>query len=117
MVEHHLGESLTTSSGTEISVEAKRLGDGKVGLDSEQRCTDTLLLGEDVTSSLGENVVDTSHGLLGNLDFDLEDRLLESRIGQESRCVQHASSGWDDLTTTTMNGIGVKSDIHDVESD
>jgi hypothetical protein len=116
MVKDGLWEGLSGGVGTEIGVETERLHDGKVGLDGEERCSRTLLLVEDVTTSSGQDTVHTTHGTLGNLNLDQEDGLKETGLGQESCSVQDTTSSWDQLSTTTMDSIGVESDIHDVES-
>jgi hypothetical protein len=117
VVEDQLGEGLTGSVGAEIGGETERLVDGQVSLDVEEGSTDTLVLLEDVTSPAGKDTVDTTHGLLGNLDLDEVDGLLESGLGEKSSSVQDTTSGGDDLTSTTVNSISVESDIHDVEAD
>ena len=117
MVEHHLGEGLARGSLSEIGVEAEGLHDGEVGLDGEERSAGALLLVEDVTTTAGKDTVDTTHGLLGDLDLDKEDGLKESGLGQESGGVEHTTSGGDELTATTVDGIGVEGNIEDVEAD
>ena len=117
VIEDGLGESLATGSGAQIGRETEGLVDGQVSLDHEQRGTGTLLLSVDVTTAAGEDTVDTTHSLLGNLDLDVEDGLEESRVGQHGSGVQSTTSSGDDLTTTTVNGISVQGDIKDVEAD
>ena len=117
VVEDGLGEGLATGALAEISVEAEGLVDGEVGLDVEQRSAGALLLSEDVTTTAGKDTVDTTHGLLGNLDLDQEDGLLEGGLSHESSSVQDAASSRNDLSTTTMDSISVESNIHDVEAD
>jgi hypothetical protein len=117
MVEDQLGEGLTGGGGTEIGVETEGLLDGKVGLDVEQGSSGTLGLLEDVTTTAGKDGVDTTHGLLGDLDLDQEDGLEKSGVGKKDRGVQDTTSGRDDLTTTSVDGIGVKGNILDVEAD
>jgi hypothetical protein len=117
VVEDQLGEGLTGSVGSEIGGETEGLVDRKVSLDVEQRSTNTLGLLENVTSPAGKDTVDTTHGLLGNLDLDEVDGLLEGGLGEQSSSVQHTTSSRNDLTTTAVNGISVKGDIHDVEAD
>ncbi|KAH4093052.1 hypothetical protein HBH70_139460 [Parastagonospora nodorum] len=90
---------------------------GSVSLDVEQRSTNTLVLLEDVTTSAGEHTVDTTHSLLGNLDLDQVNGLLQSRVGEEGSGVQDTTRSRDDLATATMDSIGVEGDIHDVEAD
>ena len=117
MVEDLLWEGLSTSGGTEIGSETEGLVDGKVRLDVEERSTNTLGLLEDVTSPAGEDTVDTSHSLLGNLDLAKVDGLEKSGLGKESGGVEDTARSGDDLTTTTVNGISVEGNIHDVEAD
>ena len=117
MVEDLLWEGLSTSGGTEIGSETEGLVDGKVRLDVEERSTNTLGLLEDVTSPAGEDTVDTSHSLLGNLDLAKVDGLEKSGLGKESSGVKDTARSGDDLTTTTVNGISVEGNIHDVEAD
>jgi hypothetical protein len=117
VIEDRLREGLSTSGGTEISVETERLVDGHVSLDGEERSTDTLLLSVDVTTTASEDTVDTTHSLLGNLDLDVEDRLLETGLGKEGGGVEHTTSGGDNLTTTTVDSVSVEGHVHDVEAD
>jgi hypothetical protein len=116
MIENGLWESLTRGVGTEICVETERLHDRKVCLDSEKRGSWTLLLVEDVTTSSGKNTVNTTHGVFWYLNLDQEDWLKETWLGQKSGSVENTTSSWDKLTTTSVDGIGVEGDIHNVES-
>lgn len=70
MVQDGLRERLTTSLRTKLAVEAERLHDGEVRLDGEHRRPDTLLLTEDLTTTLVEHRVDTTNRVLGTLDLD-----------------------------------------------
>lgn len=117
MIEHGLGEGLSTSAGAEVGGETKGLVDGEVSLDVEQRSAGALLFAKHVTTAASEHTVDSTHGLLGNLDLDEVDGLEEGGVGEEGGGVEHTTSGGDDLSTTTMDGIGVEGDIHDVEAD
>ncbi|GKT45569.1 uncharacterized protein ColSpa_05750 [Colletotrichum spaethianum] len=117
VVKDKLGEGLSGGGLAQVTVEAEGLHDGEVGLDSEQRSTGALLLTEDVTTSAGKDTVDTTHGLLGNLDLDQEDGLHEGGLGKQSGGVQDSAGSGDDLATTAVNGIGVEGDIHDVPAD
>lgn len=114
---HRLWESLSTGTLAKSGVETERLHDWQVCLDGEERSSWTLLLGEDVTSSAGKDTVDTTHGALWNLNLDQEDWLEESWLGKKGGGVKNTTSSWDDLSTTSVDGISVKSDIHDVEAD
>jgi hypothetical protein len=117
VVKDRLGEGLTTSGLAKFTGETEGLVDGQVSLDGEERSTDTLLLSVDVTTAASKDTVDTTHSLLGNLDLDVEDRLKDTRLGKESGGVQDTTSSGNNLTTTTVNGISVKSNIKDVEAD
>lgn len=117
MVEDGLREGLTTGCLAEISGETEGLVDGQVGLDVEQRSTGALLLSVDVTTTAGKDTVDTTHGLLGNLDLDVEDGLEKTGVGKQGSGVQSTTGSGDDLTTTTVDGISVQGHIKDVEAD
>jgi len=116
LIEDHLGESLSTGSSTEFSSETERFVDGKVSLDSVHRSSRSLLLREDHTTLLVEGRVDTSEGVLGALNFDLVDGLLESGLGEKRSGVDDTSAGRDELSSSSVNGISVESDIEDVVS-
>lgn len=116
MVEHHLWESLAGGVGAEIGVETEGLVDGQVSLDVEERSTGPLGLLEDVTSPAGKHRVDTTHGVLWNLNLDQEDWLEKRWVGKEGGGVQHTTSSWDDLSTTTVDGISVQGHVHNVEA-
>lgn len=117
VIEDGLGEGLATGGGTQIGRETEGLVDGQVSLDHEQRGTGALLLSVDVTTTAGKDTVDTTHSLLGNLDLDVEDGLEKTGVSKHGSGVQSTTSSGDQLTTTTVNGISVKSDIKDVEAD
>lgn len=70
MIEDGLREGLTRGGGTELSVKAERFHDRKVGLDGEDGGTGTLLFADDLSTTLVEDGVDTTDGVLGTLDLD-----------------------------------------------
>jgi hypothetical protein len=107
MVEDGLRERLSGGMRAQISVEAEGLHDWEVGLDGEERCAGALLLSKDVTTTAGKDTVDTTHGGLRNLNLAQEDGLEKTGLGKESRSEEDTAGGWDDLTTTAMDGIGV----------
>lgn len=117
VVEDRLGEGLSTGGLTKLAGETEGLVDGQVGLDVEERSTRALLLGVDVTTTTGKDTVDTTHGLLGDLDLDVEDGLQDAGVGKHGSSIQDTTSSGDDLTTTTVNSISVQSNIKDVEAD
>lgn len=117
VVEDGLREGLATGGGTEISSESEGLVDRQVSLDGVQRSSGSLFLGVHVSTAAGEDTVDATHGALGHLDLDVVDGLEDGRLGEEGGGVEHTTSSWDDLTTTTVDGIGVQGNIQDVETD
>jgi len=68
------------------------------------------------TSSLSKGLIDTSHSIIWGLDLAQEDWLDESWLSSELSSVQDSSGSWDDLTTTSVDSISVKGNIHNVES-
>lgn len=116
MVKDHLRECLTSGGLSQLGGESEGLVDGQVGLDVEEWGTWSLLLREDHTSLLVQHSVDSSHSLLWALNLDQEDWLLDRWLGEKGRSVDDTSAGWDDLTTSSVDGIGVEDDIEDVES-
>ena len=70
MIEHTLGECLTTSRSTKLTVEAEGLHDGEVSLDCEHRGTRPLLLAEDLSTTLVQHAVNTTDSVLRALNFD-----------------------------------------------
>ena len=116
VVEDGLRESLTGGGLSEIGVESERLVDGEVSLDGNHGSTNTGLLGEDVSTSPVEARVDTTETRVGALDLDEVDGLLDTGLGKQSGGIADTSAGGDELSTTSVNGIGVESDIEDVES-
>lgn len=116
VVKDGLWESLSGGVGTEISVETEGLHNWEIGLDGEQRGSWTLLLSEDVTTTAGKDTVNAAHGGLWNLNLNQEDWLEKTWLSQQSRGEEDTAGSWDDLSTTSVDGIGVKGNIHDVEA-
>ena len=86
VVEDRLREGLTRGGGTEFTVEAEGLHNGEVGLDGEDGGTRTLLFADDLSTTLVEDGVDTTNGVLGTLDFDLKKRVqVRTRLGKEAK--------------------------------
>lgn len=111
MGEDALRESLTTSVGTEILIETEGLSDRQVGLDVHHRSTDLIDFLEDLTTSLGEDVVDTTRLSSRNLDFAEVDGLNERRRTSEDTSTDDTTSRRHDLTHTSVDGIGVEGGI------
>ncbi|KNC26657.1 hypothetical protein FF38_01376 [Lucilia cuprina] len=116
MIEHTLREGLATSVGTQISSEAEGFVDRQVGLDDEHGCADDLGFFEDMTTTSVQYTIDTTDGNFGTLDFTQVNGFHQTRRSGDGRSVQATTSGWNDLATTTMDGISVQSNIIDVET-
>ena len=72
VVEDRLRERLSSGRCTELAIETERLHHRKVGLDREHRRADTLLLAEDLATTLVEHRVDTTDSVLRALDLDCD---------------------------------------------
>ena len=97
--------------------EAKGLGNWQVSLDHLEWSSWNLLLVDVFSSSLVENVVDSTNSLIRALDLTEEDWLLESWLSAKLRGIHGLSSSRHDLASTSVNGISMKNNIVDVESD
>jgi len=71
---------------------------------------------EHVTTSLGQTTVNTSNSSLRTLDLTQVNWLQETRVGPQNRGVADATSGGDDLTTSSVDGVSVQSNVVDVNS-
>lgn len=101
----------------QIGGETERLVDRQVRLDDEHGRTGDLRFLEHVTTASVQHTVDTSDGGLGTLDFAQIHGLHDARCGRNVRGVQHTTGSWNDLATTTMDGVSVQRHIVDVEAD
>lgn len=117
MIEEALRESLTLSETSEMSGETEGFSDREVSFNDRHRSSGNLLFFVDDTSSLIETVVNTTHSILRSSNFGNEDRLLESRFSSKLASVEQSSSSWEDLTSTSVDGIGVENAIEKVHSD
>lgn len=117
MVEDALREGTAGGGSTESLGETERLSDGEVSLDDEEGSSSDGLFTDNDTSSLGKGLIDATHGVIGALDLAEEDGLGEAGLGGELRGVENASSSGDDLTTTSVDSVGVKGNVHNVELD
>ena len=79
MIEDALREGTTGGGGTESLSETKGLSDGQESLHVDKRGSGNGVLLIDNTTTLGEALVDTTDGVIGALDLNEEDRLLEAR--------------------------------------
>lgn len=108
MVKHGLGERLSTGGGTQRGVEAKRLGNGEVRLHGVHRGTGTLLGRKDLSTTNVHDRVDTALSRVGARNLDQEHGLLETGRGEQLGGVTDTTRGGDDLTTTTVDRVGVQ---------
>mmetsp|Transcript_28613 Transcript_28613/g.47357 ORF Transcript_28613/g.47357 Transcript_28613/m.47357 type:complete len:834 (-) Transcript_28613:8-2509(-) len=116
MIERALWESLSSGVGTQIGGETERLHNWKVGKEGHLRGSWFLLLRVNVTATAGKNTVDVTHSILWNRDTAKVDRLQETWFSAHHGRKADTTSGRHDLSHTTMDSIGVKHDIHKVET-
>lgn len=112
MVHDGLREGLATSLTSQVGVETERLHDRKVSLDSEHWGSRPLFFCEDLATTTIEHTVDTTNGVFWALDFDKVDGFLERRFGKQASGVGDTSHNGDDLSTTTVDRVGVK--LHEI---
>lgn len=117
MVEHALREGSSGGHGSQVLGETEGLSDGEVSLDDDEGGAGDGLFSDNDTSSLGEGLIDTSHGIIRGLDFAQEDGLHESGLSSELSTIEDSSGSGDDLTTTSVDSVGVEGNVHNVESD
>ena len=117
MIKDTLREGTSGSSSSEGLGETEGLSDWQVGLDHDERSTLDWLFADNDTTTLGHALVNATYCIIWSLDFDQEDWLHETWVGSQLGSVQDTSGSWDDLTTTSVNSIGVKGNILEVESD
>ena len=117
MVEDALREGTTGGGGTKSLGESEGLSDGQVGLDVDERGSGDGLLSSNNTSPLGQALIDSSYGIIRALDLNQEDGLHETGLSSQYGGVEDTSSSRNDLTTTSVDSIGVESHILDIEAD
>jgi hypothetical protein len=69
-----------------------------------------------VATTLVEGGVDTTDGGFGALNFDEVDGFHQLGLSSQAGSVEDTSGGRDDLTATSVDGISVKLDVDDVET-
>jgi len=117
MIEDALWEGSSGGGGSEDLGETEGLSDWEVSLHVDEWGSDNWLLRDDDTSSLGHGLVNGTDAVIWGLDLAEEDWLLEFWFGGELRSEHDSSGGWHDLTSTSVDGIGVEGDIVEVVSD
>jgi len=115
MIENALRESLSRSVLTQISSESERLHNGQMGFDVLQ--VTTGLVTDDGTTTSVEDTIDTTDSDFGASDFDEVDRLHDTRLGSQLASIVHTTRSRDDLTTTTMDSVSMKSNVQESELD
>lgn len=76
-------ESLTGGLSTEVWIETEGFTDWEVALDISKWLTFTWVFRDNLTSSLGHNLVDTTHATFWGKDFDEIDWFEESWLRNE----------------------------------
>ena len=117
VIEDALWESSSWCFGSQVLSESERLCDWQVGLDKLEWGAWNDFFVNVFTSSLVECGVDSTDGFFWWLDFDQEDWLLKSWLTIQVGSKHRASWGWDDLSCSSVDGVGVQGYIDDVESD
>lgn len=100
-----------------MSGETERFSDRQEAFKNRHGGTSDLFFFFNNTSSLIETVVNTTHSILRSSDFSLEDRFLESRFSGKFTSVEESSSSGENLTSTSVDSIGMENTIHKVHSD
>ena len=117
MIEDALREGTTGGGSTERLGETEGLSDGQVSLDDEEGSSTDGFFSDNDTSTLGKGLIDTTHGIIGTLDLAQEDGLNVSGLSGKLSSVEDSSGSGDDLTTTSMDSVGVKGNVTNVELD
>merc|ERR1719198_1885125 len=116
MMEHHLREGLAAGVLPKEASEAEGLGDGQVGLDVVQRGARPIGLLDDGATLAVERRVHAAHGVLGTLDLDEEDRLLQARLGGQAGREEDAARRRDDLAAAAVDRVGVQRHVEQVDA-
>ena len=117
MVEDTLREGTAGSGSSEGLGESEGLSDWEIGLDDKEGSSRNWLLTNNDTSSLGKGLIDTTHGIIGALNLAEEDWLDESWLSGKLGSIDDSSGSWDDLTTTSVDSVGMEGNVHNVELD
>ncbi|GFE55699.1 elongation factor 2, putative [Babesia ovis] len=110
VVKHTLWEGLTRGAGTKGGSETETLGDREVSLDLNKRGTSSVLLVEDVATTLVESAVYTTYGILWTVDIHKEYGLLELGLGSQLTGVETPTAedvtSWEpDLHNSLKKGL------------
>jgi len=116
MIEDALWEGSSGSVGSKGLGETERFSDWKISFHVYEWSSLNWLFTDNDTSSLGKSLINWSNNIIWSLDLDQEDWLLEFWCGGKFASIDDSSSGWDNLTSTSMDSISMESNIVDVES-
>merc|ERR1712196_173273 len=117
VIEDALREGLSARCLTKRGHEAEGLRDWQVGLGLDNGGALTRILLEHAATAQVHDVVDTRHSWLRAGDLDQEHRLLQGRLASQLTSKAGTSRRRHDLTSATVNSIGVEGHILDVEAD
>lgn len=117
VIEDALREGLTRGLRAKIGGKTEGRVNRQVGLDEVERSSNLLLLREYVSTAAIESRIDTTHGVFRALDLNQVDGLHEAGLGGQDRGVEALSGGRDNLTSTSMDGVGVEGNIVNVPAD
>merc|ERR1712008_155787 len=101
----------------EFRDEAKRLGNREISLHLNQWCAFARVFLENASSPLIHARIHAAHSVLWACDFHQEYRFLQSWGCCEFCSEACTPRWWHDLTCSTVNGIRVQCNIHQVETD
>ncbi len=69
------------------------------------------------TSSLCKSLINTSYNIVWSLNFAQEDWFLEFWLSSKLTSIIDSSCSWNDLTSTSVNSVSMKSYIMNIKSD
>jgi len=116
MVKDALREGLARSVRSEIGGETEGLIDGKEGLDVLEGTRTTIFFGNDLASSSVEHAIDTTDDASRALDFDEVNGLHDAGFGGQGASINASTSGGDDLTSSSVDGVGVEGHVENLEA-
>ena len=117
MVEDALRESTAGGGSTESLGETERFSDGEMCFHVDEGSSVNGLFTDNNTTTSGKAVINGTNAIFGALDLNQEDGFLETRSGGDFGSVEDTSGSGDNLTTTSVDSIGMEGNIMDVETD
>lgn len=116
MIKHTLRECFSLSDTSEVFSESERFSDWQIRFDYDHWRAWDWLFSYNKSSSLGNHLVDPSDDLVRRLDFTEENWLHEPWLGCKLTGINDPPSRWNDLATSSVNGVRYQLGIHDVDS-